>query len=81
VHILVLLQVRDLVGRSAKRDHLRQLQRMHYVSNVVPYQLLIIENITQLANHYVAYGAKPGVCVCVGGGGYGCVRWAPGCRL
>jgi hypothetical protein len=60
-------QVRDLVGRAAKRDHLRQLQRMHYVADVVPYQLLIIENVTQLAGHYVPYGAPPGVLQAVHG--------------
>lgn len=54
------LQVRDLVSRSAKSDHLRQLQRMHYLAGVLPHQLFIIENVTQLANHYITYGALPG---------------------
>jgi hypothetical protein len=39
---------------------LRQLQRMHYVADVVPHQLFIIENTTQLTGHYVPYGATPG---------------------
>lgn len=58
----LLLQIRDLVGRSAKRDHLRQLQRMHHIADVLPHQLFIIENITQLTGHYIAYGARPGEC-------------------
>lgn len=67
--LLLLLQVRDLVGRSAARDHLRQMQRMHYVADVLPHQLLIIENVTQLAGHYVPYGSRPGGPT--GGGGRG----------
>lgn len=58
--MLLALQMRDLVGRSAKRDHLRQLQRMHYCADVLPHQLFIIENVTSLTGHYVPYGSLPG---------------------
>jgi hypothetical protein len=68
--LLLLLQVRDLVGRSAARDHLRQMQRMHYVADVLPHQLLIIENVTQLAGHYMPYGSRPGVLVQISSSNY-----------
>lgn len=49
--------MRDLVGRSSAGDHLRQLQRMFAVADVVPIQLLVIENTTLMAQRCVAYGS------------------------
>jgi len=34
---------------------------MHYVCDVLPHQLLIVENMTLMAERYVAYGSLTGV--------------------
>ncbi|KAF6265830.1 hypothetical protein COO60DRAFT_764148 [Scenedesmus sp. NREL 46B-D3] len=52
--------MRDLVGRSAAGDHVRQLQRMYQLRELVPLQLLLVENLTHMAGRYTVYQPGPG---------------------
>ncbi|WIA11755.1 hypothetical protein OEZ85_011850 [Tetradesmus obliquus] len=52
--------MRDLVGRSAAGDHIRQLQRMYQLRELVPLQLLLLENLSHMAGRYTVYQPGPG---------------------
>jgi hypothetical protein len=44
---------------NACRDHVRQLQRMYQLRELVPLQLLLIENFTHMAGRYQVYQPGP----------------------